>query len=73
MANEMRDYLEQRERDLEARVATLEETLSRDPLRRAFRNADASDWDQLIAMVPDSGYGKFWQAVLSEARAALAK
>ena len=31
-----------------------------------FRNADAKDWEQLFKMLPDSGHGKFWKAVLRE-------
>ena len=42
-------------------------------LRQAFRNADSLDWEHLFRMLPDSGHGKFWKAVLTEARAALAE
>lgn len=41
-------------------------------LRHPFRNADGLDWEHLFRMLPDSGHGKFWKAVLTEARAALA-
>lgn len=40
-------------------------------LVNAFRNADAMDWDRLFEMLPDSGYGKFWKAVMREAKEAL--
>lgn len=40
-------------------------------LRHPFRNADNQDWDQLFRMIPDSGYGKFWKAVMTETRQAL--
>jgi hypothetical protein len=41
-------------------------------LRHAFRNADESDWRHLFAVVPDTGRGRFWKAVFTEVRAALA-
>ena len=43
-----------------------------DPLRHAFRNADEKDWDHLFRMLPASGHGQFWKAVMLEAKAALA-
>lgn len=39
----------------------------------AFRNADKLDWEHLLKMIPDSGHGRFWKAVLTEAREALGK
>ena len=48
----------------EARIAELE---------HPFRNADALDWEHLFKMLPDSGHGKFWKAVMTEAREALNK
>lgn len=33
----------------------------------AFRNADDKDWTHLITNLPDSGHGKFWRVVLTEA------
>ena len=41
-------------------------------LRHPFRNADKLDWEHLFKMLPDSGHGQFWKAVLTEAKAALA-
>lgn len=41
-------------------------------LREPFRHADDMDWDQLFKMLPDSGHGKFWKAVMKEMRVALA-
>lgn len=41
-------------------------------LVKAFENADALDWEHLFNMLPESGHGKFWRAVLTEAKAALA-
>lgn len=38
----------------------------------AFRNADAKDWQHLFLMLPESGHGQFWKAVMLEVRAALA-
>lgn len=49
---------------LEARIAELE---------APYRNADALDWEQLFQMLPDSGHGKFWKAVMAEVRATLEK
>lgn len=43
-----------------------------DRLRHPFRNADALDWEHLFKMLPDSGHGRFWKEVLTEAKAALA-
>lgn len=42
-------------------------------LEAPFRNADALDWEHLFKMLPDSGHGQFWKAVMSEARKALSK
>lgn len=42
-----------------------------DALRHAFRNANESDWSHLFAVLPDTGRGRFWQAVMAEARTAL--
>lgn len=39
----------------------------------AFRKADKMDWEHLLKMLPDSGHGKSWKAVLAEARQALGK
>ena len=39
----------------------------------AFRYADNLDWEHLLKMIPDSGHGRFWKAVLTEAREALGK
>ena len=44
-----------------------------DELRRAFRNANESDWQHLFAVLPDTHRGWFWKAVMTEARAALSK
>ena len=43
-----------------------------DRLRHPFRNADALDWEHLFKMLPDSGHGRFWKEVLTEAKAAMA-
>lgn len=40
-------------------------------LRHPFRNADSKDWGHLMQMIPDSGHGKFWKAVMTEMRGAL--
>lgn len=42
-----------------------------DRLRGPFRNADAKDWEHLFRMLPESGHGKFWKAVLAEMKIAL--
>lgn len=39
-------------------------------LRSPFRNADDRDWDYLFTMIPDSGHGRFWIAVMVEMRGA---
>tara|TARA_R110000868_G_scaffold32618_1_gene118771 strand:- start:646 stop:807 length:162 start_codon:yes stop_codon:yes gene_type:complete len=40
-------------------------------LRAPFRNVDAKDWEHLFKMLPDSGHGQFWKAVMKEMQAAL--
>lgn len=40
-------------------------------LRYPFRNADALDWEHLFKMLPNSGHGQFWKAVLAEMKTAL--
>ena len=45
----------------------------RDSLIAPFRNAEQSDWDHLFEMLPDSGNGNLWRAVMTEAKAALAE
>jgi len=47
------------------------DTTKIDRLKAAFRNVDASDWTHICSMLPDTGQGKFWRAVLYEARTAL--
>jgi hypothetical protein len=59
------------ERDACATRLTMAE-LEIERLRHPFRNADKLDWEHLFKMLPDSGHGKFWKAVLTEAKAALA-
>lgn len=45
----------------------------RETLRRHFRNADDKDWEHLFRMLPNSGHGKFWKAVMAAVRAELMK
>lgn len=42
-------------------------------LRRAFRAVDDQDWQYIVSVIPDGGRGRFWKAVLGEARAALSE
>jgi hypothetical protein len=42
-----------------------------DPVRRAFRNADAQDWEHLSSLLGYGGHGKFWRHVFEEVREAL--
>jgi len=60
-------------RDLHIENATRSEEAASEieRLRRPFRNADKRDWDLLFRMLPDSGYGRFWKAVLIEMKHAL--
>lgn len=48
-------------------------TPSLSELVRAFENADDKDWDHLFKMIPESGHGKFWRAVFTEARPMLSR
>lgn len=77
IANRLRDRAAERRRvgweisdamtpgEMEAAAAEIER------LRHPFRNADRMDWDHLFRMLPDSGHGRFWKAVLMEMRDAL--
>lgn len=49
----------------------IERQVGAEPFKRALRNADDKDWEQLFKMIPDSGHGKFWKAVMTEIRAAM--
>lgn len=40
-------------------------------LRHPFRSVDDLDWQHLNMMLPESGHGRFWKAVLAELRVAL--
>lgn len=40
-------------------------------LRAAFRNVDDKDWEHLFKMLPNSGHGQFWRAVMHDAKIAL--
>lgn len=44
----------------------------RDALMEPFRNVYAKDWEHLFAMLPDSGHGQFWKAVMKDLSAVLA-
>jgi hypothetical protein len=39
-----------------------------DPVRGAFRNADAQDWEHLLSLLGYGGHGKFWRHVFEEVR-----
>lgn len=59
----------------EDRPATIEEHRAlRDEIKRLrhpYRAVDDLDWQHLAMMLPDSGHGRFWKAVMAEVRAAL--
>ena len=51
----------------------MQRMVGRETMTRHFRNADDKDWDHLFRMLPDSGHGKFWKAVMTSVRAELMK
>tara|TARA_R110000851_G_C13102466_1_gene568863 strand:+ start:3056 stop:3445 length:390 start_codon:yes stop_codon:yes gene_type:complete len=66
-------YLNDARAALEAAAATrrAQSVIVGDGVAHAFRNADASDWQHLFAVLPDTGRGRFWKAVMTEARTAI--
>lgn len=46
--------------------------LDAERLRKPWQAVDAMDWDFVIGALSDGGRGRFWKAVLTEMRAALA-
>ena len=51
----------------------MQRLVGRETMTRHFRNADDKDCDHLFRMLPDSGHGKFWKAVMTAVRAELMK
>lgn len=58
---------------LRGKSIPMTDTTSLSDLVRAFENADDKDWDHLFKMIPESGHGKFWKAVFTEARPILSR
>ena len=56
-----------------ADLVYIERQVGAEPFKAALRNADDKDWEHLFRMLPDSGHGKFWKAVMTEIRAAMMK
>lgn len=58
--------------EAEITIADLEATIQEiSDLRHSFRAVDDEDWDYLLSTLSLGGRGRFWKAVLTEARAAL--